>query len=158
MKDGYFAVWATNVSFDRESEYSIEYISMTPLLETIRRIKTGWMANPQVTEVTEVTVTSIVVAYVAESGMWRGFVVPYDLTYEAETKEKVLEVLHDMIVSYRAALDKYNRPAHLSEVPLSFEEDQKKWSVVGLDIVNRLREKVDTISAPHYYAEAQFPA
>ncbi len=106
----------------------------------------------------EVAYSSVIVTYVSESGMWRGFVMPYDITYEAETKEKVVKVLRDMISSYRSALHEYNRPSHLADVPFSYAEDEKKWHTISIEVTNKLLNRVAKIESPDYYAEAQLPA
>ena len=106
----------------------------------------------------ETAYSSVIVTYISESGMCRGFVMPYDLTYEAETREKVIEVLQNMISSYRLALDEYNRPPHLADIPLSYAEDQKKWRTISSDVMNKLLNRVAKIESTNYYAEAQLPA
>ncbi|OGJ70812.1 hypothetical protein A3G69_00935 [Candidatus Peribacteria bacterium RIFCSPLOWO2_12_FULL_53_10] len=106
----------------------------------------------------EVVYSSVIVTYLSESGMWRGFVMPYDITYEADTREKVVAVLQDMTHSYRLALGEYNKPTHLADVPLSYVEDRQKWDEISMNVVNKLLNRVDKIETPDYYAEAQLPA
>lgn len=61
--------------------------------------------------------------YKTKEGKWRGFFVPYDVTYEARTKKEVEEVLPKMVTLYEDGLRKYGNPSHLANVPLSSEED-----------------------------------
>ena len=61
--------------------------------------------------------------YQTKEGLWRGFVTPYDVTYEDKTKEKVEEVLPKLAKLYEEGLKKYNNPAHLAVVSLTDEED-----------------------------------
>jgi len=102
--------------------------------------------------------SSIMVTYKTESGSWRGFVVPFDVTYEADTKEEVETVLHEMIESYLQALRIYKNPNHLNQVPLSHPDDQRKWSSIGVEVFNKLSHKASKIVGANYYAEAQLPA
>lgn len=103
----------------------------------------------------EIAYSTVIVTYLSENGMWRGFVMPYDLTYEADSRNKVIKVLQDMISSYRTALDEYDRPSHLTDVPLSYEEDQGKWEAISNDVINKLLNGVDRIQTSDYYVEAQ---
>ena len=65
--------------------------------------------------------------YKTKNGTWRGFVTPYDITFEASTKKKVEEVLPEMVQLYEEGLKRYNNPQHLIAVPLSYEEDIKEF-------------------------------
>ncbi len=98
------------------------------------------------------------VVYKSKNGLYRGFVQPYDITYEAETKNKVLSVLKEMTVQYENGLKRYNNPYHLSSVPLSDEEDKEKWNEVSPSLMQQLITKHFKISKPDYYAEAKLPA
>jgi hypothetical protein len=69
--------------------------------------------------------SSVMVVYKTPEGNWRGFVVPFDITYEAKSKKEVQVVLKDMIASYVEALSMYNNPQHLAEVPLSDKDDDR---------------------------------
>lgn len=98
------------------------------------------------------------VAYESMSGLWRGFVMPYDITYEAKTKEDVIEALNDMVELHREALEKYNNPSHLRDRPLSDEEDRKKYLEISWDLFNRFLKKEPIIQGRNYYAEAKLSA
>lgn len=63
-----------------------------------------------------------------------------------------------MIVSYAEALNLYNNPKHLADVPLSDKEDETKWSRISWDIFNALKQNISKIERADYYAEAQLPA
>lgn len=102
--------------------------------------------------------SSVMVIYQTSEGSWRGFVVPFDITYEAETKSEVKKVLHDMIFSYVQALKEYDNPSHLADVPLSDNEDEKKWSRISWDVFSQLKNNISRIERNDYYAEAQLPA
>lgn len=67
--------------------------------------------------------------YKTKTGKWRGFFVPYDVSYEAITKKEVEEVLPKMVTLYEEGLKKYNYPIHLSAVPLSDPEDSEEFSL-----------------------------
>jgi len=102
--------------------------------------------------------SSVMVIYKSDDSSWRGFVVPYDITYEADTKEEVREVLSNMIPSYTEALAIYNNPSHLADIPLSDKEDETKWSRISWDVLKKLKSRVSKIEQSDYYAEAQLPA
>ena len=71
--------------------------------------------------------------YKTVDGMWRGFMTPYDVSFEAKTRKKVEEVLPKLVKLYEEGLQKYKNPAHLMTVPLSDKEDIKvfdKWASV----------------------------
>ena len=74
------------------------------------------------------------------------------------SKEEVITVLHEMIESYLEALRIYKNPDHLSQVPLSHPDDQRKWSSIGVEVFNKLSNKASKIVGANYYAEAQLPA
>lgn len=67
--------------------------------------------------------------YKTKTGKWRGFFVPYDVSYEAKTKKEVEEVLPKMVTLYEEGLEKYNNPSHLQAVPLSDPEDTEEFSL-----------------------------
>ncbi len=102
--------------------------------------------------------SSISVVYKSKNGTYRGFVQPYDITYEADTQEKVLEVLKEMIIEYEEGLKKYEYPSHLSQVPLSDEEDKEKFNNISPHLLKNLLKKIYKIVTPNYYAEAKLPA
>lgn len=102
--------------------------------------------------------SSVIVAYVSKEGLWRGFVMPYDITYEADSRQKVVTVLRKMLVQYEKGLKRYNHPAHLLTVPLSDKEDQAKLSKISMELVNgMLTKKLKNVGAD-FYAEAKLPA
>ncbi len=102
--------------------------------------------------------TSVMVVYQLDKTTWRGFVMPFDITFEAESRDKVIEVLRDMVNSYIDGLKEYNNSSNLSNVPLSYEHDLKKWHDISLDLTNKLLNKVSRVDTSDYYAEAQLPA
>lgn len=102
--------------------------------------------------------SSVMVIYKSHESTWRGFVVPFDITYEADSREEVREVLNNMIHSYLEALQEYDNPDHLAVVPLSDKEDEKKWSNISWDVFTKLKKSVSKIEQSDYYAEAQLPA
>lgn len=105
----------------------------------------------------KVEYSSVMIIYQTSEGAWRGFVVPFDITYEAKTKDEVRNVLQDMISSYVDALHKYGNPAHLADVPLSDQEDEKKWSRISWDVLRHLKNNIPKVEKTDYYAEAQLP-
>jgi len=105
--------------------------------------------------VPNVDCTAVSVVYKSKNGLYRGFVQPYDITYEGETKEQVLAVLKDMIVQYEEGLKRYNFPSHLSSVSLSDEEDREKLADIFPGLLQHLREKHFQVTTPDYYAEAK---
>jgi hypothetical protein len=102
--------------------------------------------------------SSIAVSYESKEGSWRGFVIPYDLTYEADTKEEVMKVLQDMVLSYEDALKEYGSPSHLASVPLTVDEDINKFDKIRNDLISKIKSHKFTISSASYYAEAKLPA
>ena len=102
--------------------------------------------------------SSVIVTYQTDEGLWRGFVMPFDITYEAEDRDTVVQVLKDMHVSYVDGLRKYDNPEHLANVPLSHAEDSKKWQSISIELINKLRSNISKIETSSYYAEAQLPA
>jgi hypothetical protein len=66
--------------------------------------------------------------YQTKEGLWRGFVTPYDVTYEDKTREKVEDVLPKLTKLYEEGLKKYSYPAHLSVVSLTDEEDINEFN------------------------------
>jgi len=102
--------------------------------------------------------SSIIVTYQSEEGLWRGFVVPFDITFEASSRDEVLSVLKDMQSSYLEGLKKYDNAPHLANVPLSHLEDNRKWQDILIELMNKLHSGVSKIENSDYYAEAQIPA
>jgi len=109
-------------------------------------------------EKTKLDCSAVNIVYKSKNGLYRGFVQPYDITYEDETKEKVLSVLKDMTVQYENGLKRYNNPSHLATVPLSDEEDREKWNDISPSLMQQLVTKHFSVSTPDYYAEAKLPA
>jgi hypothetical protein len=100
--------------------------------------------------------SNVIIAYKSKSGLWRGFVLPYNITFEAETRDEVIMVLKEMSESYNEGLNKHESPAHLVSVPLSEEEDISKYSEISMDLMSNLKAGKEKIFAPNYYAEAEF--
>ena len=101
----------------------------------------------------EVDFSCILVVYKSKSGLWRGFAVPYDVTYEAETKHGVITVLKDMVNAYRDGLVRHNFPKHLSNLPLSDEEDREYLNTISLESIIK-NKKIETPNL--YVATATF--
>ena len=87
---------------------------MSTLSVTNRSSKqsSGKVVFPRVTQI-----------YKSENGLWRGFMTPYDVSFEAKTKKKVEEILPKLVELYEEGLKKYDYPEHLKHVPISNEED-----------------------------------
>ena len=102
--------------------------------------------------------SSVTITYKTNTGTWRGFVMPYDLTYEADTKETVIQILKDMTNSYIEGLEKNNNPSHLNNVPLSDKKDKVMWSEISNEVTNKLLNKVRSFQGDNYYAKAQLPS
>jgi hypothetical protein len=107
---------------------------------------------------TDIDYSSVMVVYQTPDKSWRGFVVPFDITFEADTKKEVVQVLNDMIHSYVEGLKKYEHPAHLTCVPLSYQGDASMWSRVSIEVFSKLRQNIRKQESVDYYAEAQVPA
>ncbi len=75
--------------------------------------------------------------YKTKDGLWRGFVVPYDITHEAKTKKEVEEVLPKLVELYEEGLAKYKNPSHLVSVPLSDKEDINEFQVWAKNMVGK---------------------
>src|SRR5947209_2331571 len=89
--------------------------------------------------------SSVSVVYKSRNGLYRGFVQPYDVTYEAveeqNTQNSVLSILRDMREQYEEGLKKYEYPSHLSAVPLSDEEDKEKLNKIFPALMQQLASK-----------------
>ena len=107
---------------------------------------------------TKLDCSSVSVVYKSKNGLYRGFVQPYDITYEASTQKKVLDVLNEMIGEYEDGLKKYDYPSHLCTVPLSDMEDREKLNEIAPSLFSKLLSKKYKIITPNYYAEARIPA
>jgi hypothetical protein len=106
----------------------------------------------------EVDYSSVNIIYKSSNGTWRGFVRPYDITYEAPTKDKVITVLREMVIQHEECLKRYDYPDHLASVPLSDDEDIKKFNEISMNLMNNLLTKHGKIISSDYYAEAKLPA
>lgn len=102
--------------------------------------------------------SSVMVVYKTEDNTWRGFVVPFDITFEGETKKEVVNALREMIDVYVEGLHQYKNPEHLEIVPLSYEPDRQKWFAVSQGLSVQLMNNVSKVDSSDYYAEAQLPA
>lgn len=80
------------------------------------------------TEEHKITYKRVPHIYKTKEGTWRGFVTPYNVTFEASSRKKVEEVLPEMVKLYEAGLEKYNYPSHLMKVPLSYQEDIEEFN------------------------------
>lgn len=100
----------------------------------------------------------VTVAYQPTKGTWRGFVMPYGITYEAPTKEKIFSVLREMVDLHEDALREYNHPEHLTKVPLDDKQDIEKYNKISMELMNNLLAKNSKIHGADYYAEAKLPA
>lgn len=107
---------------------------------------------------TQFDFSSVLVVYQIEPQLWRGFVMPFDITYEAESKDEVVDILRQMTEVYVDGLKEYNNPTHLSDVPLSNGLDTNKWISISQDLTNKLLNKISRVDTTDYYAEAQLPA
>lgn len=107
---------------------------------------------------TKLDCTAVSVVYKSKNGSYRGFVQPYDITYEGETRDQVLSVLKDMTTQYEEGLKRYNNPSHLASVPLSDEEDREKLNDIFPGLMRQLVAKHFKVITPEYYAEAKLCA
>ncbi|MDR3548074.1 MAG: hypothetical protein P4M11_07415 [Candidatus Pacebacteria bacterium] len=98
----------------------------------------------------ELDCSSVIVVYSSKNGSWRGFVRPYDITIETETRNQAIEALKDMLETYRNMLKKYNYPEHLQTKPFSDDEDRSFFDKIALEALVG-KGKVNTKS---FYAEA----
>ncbi len=121
---------------------------MRALLDKLMRNKTQ----------TSLDYSSVMVVYQVDKDTWRGFVLPFDITFESGTRDEVVTVLRDMTSSYVEGLREYKSPEHLANVPLSYEPDLHKFQDISGDLMNKLLNKVSRIESIDYYAEAQQPA
>ena len=55
---------------------------------------------------TNVGYATVMVVYQLDKNTWRGFVMPFDITFEGETREQVVTILKNMIGSYIDGLKK----------------------------------------------------
>ena len=102
--------------------------------------------------------TAVSVVYKSKNGLYRGFVQPYDITYEGKTRDQVMSVLKNMTIQYEEGLRRYDNPSHLSSVPLSDEEDREKLNDIFPGLMRQLVSKHFKVVTPDYYAEAKLPA
>ncbi len=121
-------------------------------------LSAGVIKKKVATSKKQMPVSSISVVYKSQQGMWRGFVVPYDVTYEGNSKKKVLEILQSMRDLYVQGLYRYNSPTHLSDVPLSDDEDIKVFNRISPELLKRTLTGNFKFESKDLYAEAQLPA
>ncbi|MBU1046820.1 hypothetical protein KKH36_03520 [Patescibacteria group bacterium] len=98
---------------------------------------------------------SLNVVYKSKNGSWRGFVMPYDITYESENKKHVQDVLRKMVIQYEKGLERYNKPEHLLNIPLSDKEDFNKFSEISHDLFNKIFTGNSKVIDKNYYAETK---
>lgn len=67
--------------------------------------------------------TPVLMVYFSENYTWRGFVYPYDITTEVNTKNGAIQCLRDMAAIYEEMLDEHDRPDHLVNRPLTNHMD-----------------------------------
>ena len=113
---------------------------------------------PSAKKTSQLDFSSVLVVYQVEKNLWRGFIMPLDVTGEAESKEQVTSILEELTSSYIDGLETYGNPSHLSDVPLSNILDVNKWSKISQDLTNKLLNKISEINTPDYYAKAQLPS
>jgi hypothetical protein len=73
--------------------------------------------------------TPVIIVYYTEHFTWRGFMYPYDITTEVNTKSGALQAVKDMAAIYEEMLDECGRPEHLANKELSH-----KWDVQFRDL------------------------
>jgi hypothetical protein len=98
----------------------------------------------------ELDCSSVLIAYPSKNGKWRGFVQPYDITFEADSKTKVVKALKDMAETYEDMLKEYDYPEHLRSKPFSNEEDSSVFTKIAVEALTE-RGKFD---GKGFYAEA----
>ncbi len=111
-----------------------------------------------VIEKTQLPFSSVSISYKTKTGLWRGFVLPYDVTYESTSQQKVMEVLKEMVEVYEEGLELYGHPDHLKNVLISSQEDMEKWNEISQEVTRNLLANNPVIKTAHYYAEAKLPA
>jgi hypothetical protein len=99
----------------------------------------------------ETDLSYVLVAYKSKNGSWRGFVQPYDITIEADSKGKAIESLREMVESYEEGLKKYSYPPHLSIKHLSNEEDNEVFNQLALKSISEKGK----LEKANFYAEAK---
>lgn len=85
----------------------------------------------------------IMVVYRSDNGAWRGFCSPYNVTCEAETKEKAIQNLKDSVDIYERGLEKYEYPKHLSVKKLSNQEDKEVFRQVVKFIAKDIQKRIE---------------
>ncbi len=99
----------------------------------------------------EVDFSSILVTYKLKTGQWRGFVFPYDITTEAETKKQAQNALEEMVEVYEEGLKKYDYPDHLKKKALSDSEDKDVFNHLAFQaLINQGK-----IDGPTCYAQTR---
>jgi hypothetical protein len=95
--------------------------------------------------------SSIMVSYKSKSGTWRGFVYPYNITTEADSKDMAHTALAEMVEVYEEGLKKYDFPSHLKSRPLSDEEDKEVFNRLAVESIVRQGK----VSNTNLYAESR---
>jgi hypothetical protein len=80
--------------------------------------------------------------YKSQSGAWRGFCAPYDVTCEARTKNAAVKKLERLVKLYEEGLVKYSFPQHLSLKPLTDDEDKDMFEKVLSQVSGRIEKQI----------------
>jgi len=99
----------------------------------------------------ELDASSIMVTYKAKNGSWRGFVYPYDITTEADSRDMARTALAEMTEVYEEGLKKYDFPSHLKSRSLSDEEDMEVFNRLAVESI----VKHGKVSNSDLYAESR---
>ncbi|MEK7187137.1 MAG: hypothetical protein AAB690_02470 [Patescibacteria group bacterium] len=93
----------------------------------------------------------VLVTYKSKNGTWRGFVHPYNITTEAESKNQALTALREMADIYEEGLKKHDYPSHLANKHLADEEDSQMFDRLAINsIINQ-----GAVKGKDYYAETK---
>lgn len=99
----------------------------------------------------EVNCSCVIVTYKSKNGTWRGFVHPYNITTESDTKAQALTALREMVDMYEEGLRKYDHPNHLANKHLTDEEDNQMFNKLAIEsIINQ-----GSVTGKDYYAETK---
>jgi len=93
----------------------------------------------------------VLATYKSKNGSWRGFVHPYDITIEADTKEKAVKALEDMVIAYEEGLAAHGSPSHLARKVLSDDEDRDFFHNLTIEALSG-KGKIDE---ENFYAQAK---
>jgi len=80
--------------------------------------------------------------YRSKDGTWRGFCVPFDISCTAETAEKAMKAIDELVELYIDGLKKYGFPVHLTVKELSDEEDRKVFGRVLKHVIADMTKKM----------------